>query len=72
VASSALSYRLVGGRVLAPRLAILVVMLVGLALVAAMPPVWPLAVVAVALLAIVLIEGGGPETERVAQAASVP
>jgi low temperature requirement protein LtrA len=72
VASSALSYRLVGGRVLAPRLAILVVMLVGLALVAAMPPVWPLAVVAAALLAIVLVEGAGPETRRTAHAANVP
>jgi low temperature requirement protein LtrA len=60
VASSALSLRLVGGRVLAPRLAILAVMLVALVLVAPMQPVWPLAVVAVALLAIVVIEGSGP------------
>ncbi len=36
------------------------VMLVGLVVVASMAPVWPLAVVAVALLAIVVLEGSGP------------
>jgi low temperature requirement protein LtrA len=72
VASSALSYRLVGGRVLAPRLAIIAVMLVGLALVATMPPVWPMAVVAAALLAIVVIEGAGPENEQATHAVSAP
>ena len=61
VACSALSLRLFGGRILLPRLMILLVMLVALALVAAMPPVWPLSVVAAALLAIVVIEGGGPD-----------
>ena len=64
VASSALALRLCGGPLLVPRLAILPVMLVGLILVAPMAPVWPLVVVAVALLAIVLIEGAGPETEQ--------
>jgi low temperature requirement protein LtrA len=61
VASSALSLRLCGGRVLVPRLAILAVMLVALVIVAPMQPVWPLVVVAVALLAIVIVEGSGPE-----------
>ncbi len=60
VAFSALSYRLLGGRILVPRLLILPVMLGALALVASMPPVWPLAAVAAALLAIVVIEGAGP------------
>ena len=61
VASSALSLRLCGGNLLRARLAILVVMLVGLVLAAPLPPVWPLVVVSVALLAIVLIEGAGPD-----------
>jgi low temperature requirement protein LtrA len=61
VASSALSLRLCGGRVLVPRLAILGVMLAGLVLVAPLPPVWPLVVVAAALAAIVVLEGVGPE-----------
>ena len=61
VAASALSLRLCGGRLLVPRLAILVIMLVALVLVAPMQPVWPLLVVAAALLAIVAIEGGGPD-----------
>jgi low temperature requirement protein LtrA len=60
VAGSALSLRLVGGPILVHRLAILVPMLVGLVLVAPLAPVWPLAVVALALLAIVLLEGDGP------------
>ncbi len=64
VASSAVALRLCGGPLLVPRLAILPVMLVGLIVVAPMAPVWPLVVVAVALLAIVLIEGPGPRTER--------
>lgn len=64
VASSAVALRLCGGPLLVPRLAILPVMLVGLIVVAPMAPVWPLTVVAVALLAIVLIEGPGPRTER--------
>jgi low temperature requirement protein LtrA len=59
VACSALSLRLLGGRVLVPRLLILPVMLGLIALVAPMQPVWPLAVVAAALLAIVVIEGAG-------------
>jgi low temperature requirement protein LtrA len=59
VASSALSLRVCGGPVLVPRLAILVVMLGALVLVAPLQPVWPLVVVAVALLAIVVIEGSG-------------
>ena len=60
VASSALSYRVCGGRLLVPRLAILGLMLVGLVLVAPLQPVVPLAVVAAALLAIVVIEGSVP------------
>lgn len=63
VASSALSLRLCGGRFLVARLAILPVMLVGLALVAPLPPVGPLLVVAAALLGIVLVEGSGPAAE---------
>jgi hypothetical protein len=45
-------------------------MLVALVLVAPMAPVWPLSVVAVALLAIALVEGAGPQ-RRSATAASV-
>ncbi len=60
VASSALALRLCGGHVLRYRLVILGAMLVGLVVVAPLQPVWPLVVVAVALLAIVLIEGTGP------------
>jgi low temperature requirement protein LtrA len=61
VASSALSLRLLAGPALVPRLAILAAMLVALVLVAPMAPVWPLSVVAVALLAIALAEGDGPQ-----------
>jgi low temperature requirement protein LtrA len=64
VASSALSYRLCGGHLLVPRLAILVVMLGALVLVAPFQPVWPLLVVAAALLAIVVVEGAGPDIHR--------
>jgi low temperature requirement protein LtrA len=63
VASSAMALRICGGPVLLGRLVILAAMLVALVVVAPMPPVWPLAVVAVALLAIVLIEGSGSATE---------
>ena len=59
VASSALSLRLCGGAVLVPRLAILGLMLAALVVSAPMQPVWPLMVVALALLAVVVIEGGG-------------
>ena len=72
VASSALSLRLCGGRVLLARLAFLAVMLIGLAVVAPMAPVWPLLVVAAALLGIVLVEGAGPETERAAHPVGAP
>ncbi len=61
VASSALSYRVCGGRLLLPRLMILVLMLIALVLVAPMQPFVPLAVVAAALLAIVVVEGSGPD-----------
>jgi low temperature requirement protein LtrA len=64
VASSAVSLRLCGGRLLVPRLATLAVMLVALILVAPLQPVWPLLVVAAALLAIVVIEGTGPEVHH--------
>ena len=60
VACSALSLRLLGGPILLPRLLILPVMLGLIALVAPMEPCWPLAVVAAALLAIVVIEGARP------------
>ena len=68
VASSALSLRLCGGRVLLGRLAFLAAMMVGLVLVAPLAPVWPLLVVAAALLGIVLVEGNGPQTEHVGHA----
>ena len=68
VGSSALALRLCGGRLLLARVAFLAVMLVGLVLVAPMAPVWPLFVVAAALLGIVLVEGPGPEAEHAAQA----
>ncbi|MGH2477085.1 MAG: hypothetical protein ACRDIL_17645, partial [Candidatus Limnocylindrales bacterium] len=61
VGSSALSLRLCGGRVLLPRLAVVALMLVALAVTAPLQPVWPLVVVAVALLTIVVVEGAGPE-----------
>ena len=70
VASSAVALRLCGGPLLVPRLAILPVMLVGLVIAAPMAPVWPLTVVALALLAIVLIEGAGPEAGPAHVAAS--
>ena len=44
-------------------------MLVGLVVVAPMAPVWPLAVVAAALLVIVPIEGVGPAHDMVAEPA---
>ena len=72
VASSAVSLRLCGGRTLLARLGFLAAMAVGLALVAPMPPVWPLLVVAAALLGIVLVEGDGPQTERAAHPVGVP
>jgi hypothetical protein len=50
----------------------LTAMLVGLALVAPMAPVWPLFVVAAALLGIVLVEGAGPEPERAAHPICAP
>ncbi len=70
VASSAVSLRVCGGPLLVRRLAILSVMLVGLIVVAPMAPVWPLTVVAVALLTIVLMEGSGPATEPAPHAVS--
>jgi low temperature requirement protein LtrA len=70
VASSALSLRLCGGRVLLARLAFLAVMMVGLVVAAPLAPVWPLLVVAAALFGIVLVEGSGPETEHVTHAVS--
>ena len=72
VGSSALALRLCGGPVLIARLLFLAVMLVGLAIVAPLAPVWPLLVVAVALLGIVLAEGAGPATEHEARAVSAP
>jgi low temperature requirement protein LtrA len=72
VASSALALYLCSGRILLPRLAILALMLGGLALMGSMSPVWPLLLVAAALLAVVLIEGAGPETEPITHPVSVP
>ena len=72
VASSALSLRLCGGRVLLARLPFLAAMLVGLLLVAPMAPVWPLLVVGAALLGIVLVEGAGPATEQAAHPVGAP
>lgn len=60
VAGSALSLFLVDGPRLAGRIPILGAMLAALVLVAPLAPVWPLAVVAIALLAIVVMEGDGP------------
>jgi low temperature requirement protein LtrA len=72
VASSALSLRLCGGRLLVARLALLGAMLIGLALVAPLGPVWPLLVVAAALLGIVVVEGAGPQAERATHALRAP
>jgi low temperature requirement protein LtrA len=68
VGSSALSLRLAGGPLLIPRLGILALMLAAFVLLATLhiPPVWPLVVVAIALVGIVLLEGAGVETEPVA------
>ena len=63
VVSSAVALWLCGGRALTARPLFLLAMLVGLALVAPLPPVWPLLVVAAALLGIVLVEGSGPALE---------
>ena len=72
VASSALALRLCGGPALIARLVFLGVMLMGLAFVAPLAPVWPLLVVAAALLGIVLVEGAGPVTEPERRAVSAP
>jgi low temperature requirement protein LtrA len=64
VGGSALSLRLCGGRVLVARVPFLAAMLVGLVVVAPLAPVWPLLIVAAALLGIVLVEGAGPQTEH--------
>lgn len=66
VASSALSLRILGGRVLWLRLAALGVMAIGLAVVAvvAPPPVVPLGVVAAVIVAIVLAEAISAPGER--------
>lgn len=71
VAGSALALRRLGGPLLVPRLVILAVMLVPLVLVSSMAPVWSLAVVAVALLAIVIVEGDGPK-QRSRQVPAAP
>ena len=63
VGFSALAYWRLSGRILVLRLALLGAMLLGLAVVAPLAPVWPLAVVAAALLAIVVIEAVRPEVE---------
>jgi low temperature requirement protein LtrA len=72
VASSALSLRLCGGPLLTARLAFLGVMLIGLVVVAPFGPVWPLLVVAAALLGIVVVEGAGPQAERATHALRAP
>jgi len=72
VVSSALSLRLLGGPVLGPRIAILVVMAILIVLVAPLPPVWPLVVVAGALTAIVLLEGPGHGLTGTAPHAGTP
>jgi low temperature requirement protein LtrA len=59
VGCSALSLRVLGGPVLVARLLALAAMVVLLVVVAGWSPSWPLAVVAVALLAIVVFEGSG-------------
>jgi len=58
VLCSALSLRILGGPLLTVRLVVIAAMGVGLVIVAAMAPVWPLAVVGVALLVITLAERG--------------
>ena len=56
VGSSALSWWRLSGRILAGRLAVLGAMAGALVVVAPLPPVWPLAIVAAALLAIIVVE----------------
>jgi len=71
VGSSALSLRLAGGPILAVRVGILALMLAAFAVLgsAQIPPVWPLLIVAAALLGIVLIEGTGPQSEHIPEIA---
>jgi hypothetical protein len=47
-------------------------MLIGLVVVAPFGPVWPLLVVAAALLGIVVVEGAGPQAERATHALRAP
>jgi low temperature requirement protein LtrA len=72
VGFSAFSYWRLGGGLLVPRLAILVVMAALLAVVAPLSPVWPLAVVAVALLGIVAVEAALPARSLAAHSAEAP
>jgi len=64
VGFSTFAYWRLSGRLLVPRLAILGAMLVGLGVVAPLAPVWPLAVVAAGLLAIVVIEAVRPDVAQ--------
>jgi low temperature requirement protein LtrA len=68
VGFAAFPYWRLTGRVLVPRLALLVVMLGLLLAVAGQPPVWPLSVVALTVLAIVITEAIRPEPELEAAA----
>ena len=58
VLCSALSLRILGGPLLTVRLVVMAAMGLGLVVVAGMAPVWPLSVVALALLAVTLAERG--------------
>ncbi len=64
VGFSAVSYWLLHRRVLVARAVALIVMSVGLVIVAPLAPVWPLAVVAVTLLGLVVMEARGAAGRR--------
>jgi hypothetical protein len=60
VGASALSWWRLSGHVLVARLVVLTVMAAALAVVAPLDPVWPLATVAAALVAIIVLEQARP------------
>ena len=68
IASAAVAYWRLTGRVLVTRLAIMVVTIALLPLVASMPPIGPLTVVAIGLLTIVLLEELRPVGANTAKA----
>ena len=69
VGAGALAWWRLSGRILLPRLVVLCVMGGGLAIVSGLEPVWPLATVAIALVAIIAIESTRPRSSAAVQGA---